>query len=153
MKAPRACLRALALLLCAPLAGAATYRLDDSASLPREASALLEWRSMAPSRDGEDSLIGTVAILLRLDVAAWQNRIGRVFLVVPEQPAPLVRMSWRTQGRLQPGQAVPGQRVLIYEGPISTPWLEERIELSIEARSEGLEAMQRLNFNFEIDVD
>lgn len=146
-------LRALALLLCAPLAGAATYRLDDSASLPREANALLQWRTVAPSRNGDDTLVGTTAVLLRLDVTAWQNRIGRVYLVLPEQPAPLVRMSWRTQGRLQPGQAVPGQRVLVYEGLISTPWLEDRIELSFEARPIGFEGMQRLNFNFEIDVD
>ena len=143
----------LALAAAAPQAGAATYRLDDSASLPRESNALLRWRSAVPTRDGDDTLEGTIGVVLRLDVGAWVNHNGRVFLVLPEQVAPVNRLSWRTQGRLQPGQIGPGQRVLVYEGPIATPWLEDRLELAIEASGARLAGTQPVSFHFEIDVD
>jgi hypothetical protein len=139
--------------MAAPSACAATYRVDDSSSLPRESSAVLDWRNATPSRNGSDALEGVTSLALRLDVAAWMNRVGRLYLVLPEQTAPITRLQWRTQGRLQPGQALPGQRVLVYQGPIQTPWLEERIDLIIEASGSRLSGMQLLNFHFEIDVD
>lgn len=144
---------ALAAGLIAPPVRAATYRVDDSGSLPRESSAVLDWRNAVPSRSGSDALEGITSLALRLDVAAWMNHVGRLYLVLPEQPAPITRLQWRTQGRLLPGQALPGQRVLVYHGPIQTPWLEERIDLIIEASGSRLSGMQSLNFHFEIDVD
>ena len=137
----------------AAVADAATYRVDDSGSLPQESTAELQWREPVPSRRGDDTLEGTLVVLMRLNVGPWLNRVGRLYLVVPEQAAPLVRLSWRAQGRFLPGQAVPGQRVLVYEGPVSTPWIEERLELGIEASGSRLEGMQPLTFHFEIDVD
>jgi hypothetical protein len=134
-------------------AAAATYRLDDSASLPRESTAMLGWRSPVPSRIGDDTLQGTVGVALRLDVGAWRNRTGRIYLVLPEQAIPGVRLNWRTHGRLLPGQARPGQRVLVFEGPISSPYLEDGLELDIEASGRELVATQPLNFYFEIDLD
>jgi len=139
-------------LAIAPVA-AATYRLDDSASLPRESSAMLGWRSGMPPRDGDDTLQGTIGVALRLDVGAWRSRAGRIYLVLPEQATPGVRLNWRTQGRLLPGQARPGQRVLVFEGSIATPYLEDRLELDIEASGRELLGTQPLSFYFEIDVD
>jgi hypothetical protein len=143
----------LALALAAAPAAAATYRLDDSASLPRESTALLGWRSAVPSRGGDDTLQGTVGVAVRLDVGAWRSRTGRVYLVLPEQATPGVRIAWRSQGRLLPGQATPGQRVLVFEGSIAGPYLEDRLELDIEASGRELRATQPLNFHFEIDVE
>jgi hypothetical protein len=137
----------------ASTAAAATYRVDDSASLPRESSALLNWRQAVPTRDGDNVLTGTSNLLLRLDVSAWTNRRARLYLVLPEQPAPIIRLHWRTQGRLLPGLALPGQRVLVYDGTIQSPWVEERFDLNIEAAGSGLSSMQPLTFYFEIDVD
>jgi hypothetical protein len=139
-------------LAAAPVA-AATYRLDDSASLPRESTALLGWNSAAPSRHGSETLQGTVGVALRLDVAAWQNRSGRVYLVLPEQSTPGLRLHWRAQGRLLSGQARPGQRVLVFDGAIATPILEDRLELDIEAVGDDFPGTQPLSFHFEIDVD
>ena len=143
----------VALALAAAPAEAATYRLDDSASLPRESTALLGWRSAVPSRNGDDTLQGTIGVALRLDVSAWRSRAGRIYLVLPEQTTAGVRLNWRTQGRLLPGQATPGQRVLVFEGPIAAPYLEDRLELDIEAGGGELPGTQPLNFHFEIDVD
>lgn len=143
----------LAHALAAAPAVAATYRLDDSASLPRESTALLGWRSPLPSRYGEDSLQGTIGVALRLDVSAFRGRAGRIYLVLPEQATPGIHLAWRTQGRLLSGQAKPGQRVLVFEGSIGTPFLEDWLQLDIEAAGEGLAGTQPLSFHFEIDVD
>lgn len=134
-------------------ARATTYRVDDTGSLPRESTTLLNWRQVAPSRAADDMLEGSTAVAVRLNLAPWLNRSGRLFLVFPEQGAPLVRVSWRTQGRLLPGQILPGQRVLVYDGPIATPFLEETLALQIEASGDRLPGMQSLTFHFEIDVD
>lgn len=148
-----ACLLALAISQYCPSAGAATYQVDDSASVPRESTALLRWREPVPTRSGDDTLQGKIGVTLRLNVGAWLHQVGRLYLVLPQQNAPLVRMSWRTQGRLLPGQVLPGQRVLVYEGPIATPYLDEQLELAIEASGSQLAGTQPLNFHFEIDVD
>ena len=143
----------VALALAAAPADAATYRIDDSASLPRESTALLGWRSAVPARDGDDALQGTVGVALRLDVGAWRNRPARIYLVLPEQTTVGVRLAWHTQGRLLPGRATPGQRVLVFEGSIGSPILEDRFELEIEASGRDFLGTQPLNFHFEIDVD
>jgi hypothetical protein len=143
----------VALALAAAPADAATYRLDDSASLPRESTALLGWRSAVPSRHGDDTLQGTIGVALRLDVGAWRNRAARIYLVLPEQTTAGVRLAWHTQGRLLPGRATPGQRVLVFEGLIGSPILEDRFELEIEASGRDFLGTQPLNFHFEIDVD
>jgi hypothetical protein len=43
--------------------------------------------------------------------------------------------------------------VLVFEGSIAMPYLEERLELDIEASGRELRATQPLSFHFEIDVD
>ena len=144
---------ALGLTCAAAPAVAATYRIDDSSSVPRESTTLLRWRQAAPARDADDTLEGTVGVAVRLNLESWLNRSGRVFLVFPEQGTPSVRVSWRTQGRLLPGEIAPGQRVLVYEGPITVPVLDETLALRIQANGRQLPEMRSLDFHFEIDTD
>jgi hypothetical protein len=144
---------ALGLTCAAAPAVAATYRIDDSSSVPRESTTLLRWRQAAPARDADDTLEGTVGVAVRLNLEPWLNRSGRVFLVFPEQGTPSVRVSWRTQGRLLPGEIAPGQRVLVYEGPITVPILDETLALRIQANGRQLPEMRSLAFHFEIDTD
>jgi hypothetical protein len=142
------------LLACAAMpASAATYRVDDSATMPVESTALLRWRQLAPSGTRDDTLEGATAIAVRLNLAPWQGRIARLYLVLPEQATTPVRVSWTTQGRLLPGTIQSGHRVMVYEGPILSPMLEETLTLSIEADGTRLPGMQRLRFHFEIDTD
>lgn len=148
-----------ALVMCAALTGAipsaaATFVVDDGASAPQESTALLRWRRLAPSRANDsNTLEGAMAVVVRLNLAPWMNRNGRVFLALPEQGTAPVRVSWTTQGRLLPGSITPGNRVLVYAGPITTAVLEETLTLQIEADGSRLPNMQRLKFHFEIDVD
>jgi hypothetical protein len=140
-------------LVVAGTAGAATFRVDDSATIPFESSATLNWRRVAPSRGGDDTMEGSAKVQVRLNLSPWLNRVGRVFLVLPEQPPGQVAVRWTTQGRLLPGQLVSGQRALVYAGPISAPVLDETLVLLIEADGTRLTGTHRLNFHFEIDVD
>ncbi len=134
-------------------AGAATYRVDDSATLPVESTALLRWRQAAPSRARDDTLEGATAVAVRLNLAPWLEQTARLYLVLPAQGTAAVRVSWLTQGRLLPGEISPGERVLVYQGPIASPVLEETLTLRIEADGSRLPGTERLRFHFEIDTD
>lgn len=149
---PLLALAAASLLLSAP-ASAATYQVDDSATIPFESAAALKWRQVAPSRGGDNTLEGSAKVQVRLNVAPWQSRSGRIFLVLPEQPVGQVVVNWTTQGRLLPGRLVSGSRALVYSGPIAAPMIDETLVLQIEADGTRLGGAQRLNFHFEIDVD
>ena len=151
-------LRALSLLVIAlaitvDAALAATYRVDDGASTPRETNALLRWRELAPSKANENTIEGGVAVAVRLNLAPWVNRNARLFLVLPERGTAPVKVTWLTQGRLLPGTIAPGNRVLVHTGPITSPILEETLTLKIEADGTRLPGTQRLDFHFEIDLD
>jgi hypothetical protein len=139
--------------MLAASASAATYRVDDSATIPAESSATLRWRHFAPSKGGDNTVEGATTVQVRLNLAPWVKRNGRLYLVLPEQPPGQIAVRWTTQGRLLPGQLVSGQRSLLYAGPIATPLLDETLVLRIETDGTRLNSTYRLNFHFEIDVD
>jgi len=144
----------LAALAAAPLAaGAATFRVDDSATLPNESNTAMQWRSLAPNRAVGNAVEGTSVFTVRLNTAPWLNRVGKIYMALPEQPIGTFTAEWSTQGRLLPGQLISGRRTLVYSGPIRTPLLEDTIALKISADGRRLVSPQRLQFYFEIDVD
>ncbi|MGB2816304.1 MAG: hypothetical protein WBC37_03700 [Burkholderiaceae bacterium] len=147
--------RAAILLLLALVAdvGAATFRVDDSGSVPLESSTLMRWRQVAPSRQTDNTMEGLVNVQVRLNLEPWLGRQARLFLVLPEQPLGPMRAAWTTQGRLLPGQLVAGRRALVYSGVITMPRLEEVLLLKLETDGTQLGNSHRVNFHFEIDVD
>ena len=145
---------ALLLALCvAGSAGAATYRVDEAGTFPQESSTAMRWRQVAPSRGGDNTIEGSATVNVRLSLYPWLNRQARLFMVLPEQPVAPVRVSWTTQGRLQPGHLVSGQRALVYAGPITAAILDETLVLKLEADGTRMGSAQSLKFHFEIDVD
>ena len=90
---------------------------------------------------------------VRLNLAPWMKRNGRLYLVLPEQPPGRVGVRWTTQGRLLPGQLATGQRALVFSGPVTSPVIDETLVLRIETDGTRLNSSYRLNFHFEIDVD
>jgi hypothetical protein len=147
-----ACLAVCAQLFAAD-AAAATYRVDDSATMPRESSAAMKWSRPQAGRTEFSAIEGSTTVQVRLNLAPWLKRNGRVFLVLPEQPGAPVDVSWTTQGRLLPGQLISGQRALVLSGPINVERLDETMVLRIRTDGTRMTAAQRLNFHFEIDVD
>ena len=143
----------LAALLAATCAHAATFRVDDSLTLPNETSTAMKWRSLAPNRAVGHAVEGSSVLTIRLNVAPWLNKSGRVYMGLPEQPIGSVSAEWSTQGKLLPGQLTSGNRTLVYAGPIRARLIEDTIVLRLQADGRRLAAPQRLQFYFEIDVD
>ena len=142
-----------AALLAATWANAATFRVDDSLTLPNETSTPMKWRSLAPNRTVGHAIEGSSVLTIRLNVAPWLNRSGRIYMGLPEQPIGPVSAEWSTQGKLLPGQLTSGNRTLVYAGPIRARLIEDTIVLRLQADGRRLAAPQRLQFYFEIDVD
>jgi hypothetical protein len=144
---------ACAILVACGCAQAATFRVDDSGSLPNEGRTEMKWRSLAPSRGAGNEIVGRTVVTVRLNLAPWLNRVGRIYMGLPEQPIGTVSADWTTQGRLLPGHLSSGNRTLVYSGPIRTPRLEDTIVLSLAADGRRFDDAQRLQFFFEIEVD
>jgi hypothetical protein len=134
-------------------ANAATFRVDDSLTLPTEIAMPMNWRSLAPSRDAGHAVEGASVLTIRLNLAPWLGKTGKVYIALPEQPVGQVTAEWTTQGRLLPGQLASGNRTLVFAGPIRAGLLEDTIVLKLQADGRRLAAPQRLQFYFEIDVD
>ena len=137
----------------AACAQAATFRVDDSLSLPSESTTTMKWRSLAPSRALGNAVEGTNIVTVRLNLAPWLNRTGKIYMVLPEQPIGKVTADWTTQGKLLPGTLQSGSRTLVFAGPVRVSLLEDTIVLRITADGQRLVAPQRLQFYFEIDLD
>ena len=142
-----------AMACAAACAHAATFRVDDTATLPSEASTTMQWRSPAPGRGASDEVEGSAVVTVRLNTAPWMNRNGKIFLVLPPVPVGEVTAEWTTQGRLLAGQVRSGSRTLVFAGPIRTSVIEDTILLRISTDGRRLASPQRLDFQFEIDVD
>ena len=146
------------LLVAAALAAAfpacaATFRVDDATSMPRENQTQMRWRSLAPNRSIGHDVEGNAVVTVRLNLAPWLNKQGRIFLALPEQSVGQVNAEWTTQGRLINGQVASGNRTLVYSGPIRSALLEETLVMRIWTDGRRLVAPQRLDFQFEIDVE
>lgn len=153
----RVILRALFLLLAAVFlaqpGAATTFAVDDSTSYTHDANTAMKWKSVAPSRRAGNQVEGATLVTVRLNLAPWANKTGKIYMALPEQPIGQVKATWTTQGRLLPGQLISGNRTLVYAGAIRSALLEDTIALTLEADGQRLVASQRLLFHFEIDVD
>jgi hypothetical protein len=126
--------------------------IDDSGTLPYNAALALQWRQATP-RGSDTTLVGTLQLRLRLNVAPWLRRTGHIYLVLPaQQPGPM-SVSWITQGRLLPGQLVSGGRALVYAGAITAPYMEDTVRLTIIVDGRRMQQTYPVNFHFEMDED
>ena len=143
----------VALVATLGVEAARTTVIDDSGTLPYNASAPMQWQAIAPSRAVNNQMDGTTQVQLRLNVAPWLNRTGRIFMVMPaQQPGP-VQVTWTTQGRLLPGQMISGTRALVYSGVISAPVINEVLNLKLIVDGTKMWQAYQLRFHFEMDED
>lgn len=148
-------LAALLTLALATSAGAATYIVDDSSTIPFETNVTTRWRdnSTTGGHQMSNDIEGAATLTLRLNLQPWLNRNGRIYLALPQQPIGVVNVEWSTQGRMLPGKLQSGERTLVYAGPIRTSVLEDTFTVRVVADGRRVNAAQRLMFHFEIDVD
>jgi hypothetical protein len=140
-------------IIWASAAQAKSITIDDSASQALEPSVSMHWKTAAPSRSaGGNLMVGTTTIRVRLNLAPWLRHSGRIYLSLPAQPPGPISLSWVTQGRLLPGQLQSGSRVLVYAGPITTPFMEDT--LTFQFTVDGALMMRRtvpVSYHFEMD--
>jgi hypothetical protein len=135
-------------------AQAKTTTIDDSATQALEPSVSMRWKTPTPSRSGGANLmVGTTTLRVRLNVTPWLRRNGRIYLDLPAQQPGAISTSWITQGRFMPGQVHSGNRVLIYAGPISTPFLEDVMKFQFSVDGTLLPRPMPVTFHFEMDED
>ncbi len=154
MSRPTRKLPALVLWLLAALAppcpAAKTTVLEDGA-LPYDAPLVLRWQQLSPRRPVNSTLTGTTSIRVRLNVAAWLHRTGRIYLLLPAQQPPSLTASWTTQGRLLAGRMTAGSRTLVYAGPVTTPFIEDVLQLTLNVDGRQMRQLYHVNFQFQMD--
>jgi len=141
-------------IIWTPAARARTIQIDDSGTQALEPAVSLRWKTAAPSRAGDGNLmIGTSTIRVRLNVTPWMRRSGRIYLNLPAQPPGPIAVSWTTQGRFLQGQLHSGNRMLLYAGPISAPFLEDVLTLRFSVDGRLVRRTFPVNFHFEMDEE
>jgi hypothetical protein len=58
-----------------------------------------------------------------------------------------------TQGRLLAGQLQSGNRVLVYSGPITTPFMEDVLKFQFSVDAALIGRPYPVSFHFELDED
>jgi hypothetical protein len=139
------------------LASTAAYAkssvIDDSGTLPYNAAVAMRWQQEQPRGAARNQMTGTLQLRVRLNVTPWLRRMGRIYLVLPAQQPGAMTAAWTTQGRLLPGQLVPGTRALVYAGPITTPFIEDVVQLTITVDGRRMLQTYPVNFRFEMDEE
>jgi hypothetical protein len=146
---------ALALAIIWPSAAhAKSITLDDSGTEALEPSVSMRWKTAAPGRSpGANLLIGTTTIRVRINVMPWLKHSGRIYLSLPaQQPGP-ISASWVTQGQLLSGQLQSGNRILVYCGPLTTPFLEDVFKFQFSINAALISRPYPVSFHFELDED
>ena len=149
--APLLWLLAALAALAAPALDAKTTVIDDGGTLPYDAPLVLRWQQLSPRRPVNMTLTGTTSIRVRLNVAAWLHRTGRIYLLLPAQQPASLSAAWTTQGRLLPGKAVAGSRTLVYAGAVTTPFIEDVLQLTLNVDSRQMRQLYHVNFQFQMD--
>ena len=140
--------------LATPVAHAGrTAVIDDSGTLPYNAAVAMRWQQAQPRGAAANQMIGTLELRVRLNVTPWLRHSGRIFLVLPAQSPGAMRAAWTTHGRLLPGQVLSGGRTLVYSGPITTPFIEDMVQLTLSVDGRRMVASYPINFHFEMDED
>jgi len=143
----------LTVLIVAVPADARTTVIDDSGTLPYDAPLVLRWQQLSPRRPVNNRVSGTLTVRVKLHVAPWIRRTGRIYLMLPAQQPGAMSASWSTQGRLLPGRLTSGTRALVYSGLITTPFIEDVLQLTLDVDGTQMRQLYHVNFRFEMDEE
>jgi hypothetical protein len=143
---------ALAAWVACSSAHAATFRIDDSQTQVLESTLAMRWQEFSPVASNH-TIEGNTRVHVRLNLSAWQGKVGKIYMVLPAQSIGTVQVSWRGQGKLLSGSLVSGQRSLVYAGPIQSALLDDVLALNLRADGRTVGSLHRLEFHYEIDLD
>jgi hypothetical protein len=153
-------LLALACLLL-PLAAPAATRLDDSASPRARIEVMPRWQYEEGQLGGSERLHAMVAtapgVEIRLNTAAYVGKRGRIYIALPEIVSGLrsrdaMRVEFRSRGAFQSGTVLPGERALLYDGPILRAQTGDLVDFTILFDSRHMAGGLRFDPTFEIEL-
>ncbi len=146
-------LAALACGLMTATAWANPHRLDDSLSHTVPPNVQMQWLPLTPGQSYAGGMEAWVRVNIRINTRDWMGRSGRIYMVLPRDEASTIEAVWTTQGRLQPGRLVSGERTLVFAGTIPGATLEDQMQVRLRSNADWTSNSRRLNFHFELDVD
>lgn len=135
------------------VAWANPHRLDDSGSYTVPPQVQMQWRELPPGMAGADAMEASLRVNVRIDTRLWVGRSGRVYMALARDEGSRVEASWTTQGRLQAGRVVSGERALVWAGSITAPTLVDQLLVRLRTGTDWQAGTRRLNFHFELDAD
>ena len=150
----------IALMLAAAPALAAPKRLDDRGSPRSVVNVESRWLHAGEGLNAEqlNAMVATITNLeFRLDTAAYVGKRARIYLVIPEfvqglRASTAMRVEWTSRGSFLAGSALPGQRVLVYDGLVQRPSMHEALDVNVYLDARYLERGLRFDPAFEIDA-
>ncbi|NIM39748.1 MAG: hypothetical protein GTN84_01095 [Hydrogenophaga sp.] len=148
-----ACLLAALAAFATDAARAETHRLDDALTHTVPPNVQMQWRPLQAGADGSGAVEAWVQVNVRLDTRAFVQRSGRVYLALERDQASPVEAVWSSQGRLQAGRVVSGERTLVFAGVIPGATLDDQLNMRLRAQADWPSTQRRLNFHFEFDAD
>ena len=153
---PPAFFLALAFTIIWPAAAQAkTITLDDSGTQALEPAVSMRWKSAAPSRSARRQSDDRHDHHPRAHQchALAASHSGRIYLSCRRSSRDPISVSWTTQGRFLPGQLQSGNRVLVYAGPITTPFMEDVLTFQFSVDGALMRRTVPVTFHFEMDED
>ena len=144
---------ALACGLFASAVWANPHRLDDSQSYTVPPNVQMQWLPLKSGQAYAGGMEARLRVNIRIDTHNWIGRSGRIYMVLPRDQSSNMEAVWTTQGSLQAGRLVSGERTLVFAGPIAGPMLEDQLQVRLRSNADWQSNSRRLNFHFELDVD
>jgi hypothetical protein len=135
-------------------AQAKSVTIDDSGTTALAPKVSMRWKTASPSRSGGPNLmVGSLTVRVHINVMPWLRHSGRIYLSLPaQQPGPMA-VEWSTQGRFLPGQVQSGNRVLVFAGPITTPFMEDTLTFQFTLDGTLMRHAVPVTYHFEMDED
>lgn len=127
--------------------------LDDSMSHTVPPNVQMQWLPLARGQSNAAGMEALVTVNVRIDTRDWVGRSGRIYMVLSRDEVSPVEAVWSTQGRLQSGRLVSGERALVYAGTIRSATLEDQLQVRLRSQADWQSQTRRLNFHFELDAD
>jgi hypothetical protein len=152
---------AMLVLLYLAAGGAMAARLDDSASPKRRLDLQSRWLHNDERLSDPERLNAMVAAMgnveVRLNTAAYVGKRGRIYLALPQfiaglQSPSALRVEWRAHRLFQSGSALPGERALLYDGPITQPMMSEIFDFNVYIDARLVGSALRFDPAFDIDL-
>lgn len=129
------------------------HRLDDSLSYTVPPNVQMQWLPLTRGQSSAGGMEAWVRVNIRIDTRNWMGRSGRIYMVLPRDQASSIEAVWTTQGRLQAGRLVSGERTLVFAGTIPGATLEDQMHVRLRSNADWTSNSRRLNFHFELDAD